>query len=130
MQPSSRRLLTDVEAHVGDLHEWPYKEQRLVLAGVPPGRLNIFRFTLFLLGNGCPPRPLARLLVGAGLLRTQKARRDAWDVMHSFRHATFKAGTWYWSMMLKAKVEINQPLPWCLRDPVFWHDAQLLLRGY
>ena len=124
-----RVLLTDVEAHVGALYEWPYKEQRLVLAGVPPGRLHIFRFTLFLLGNGCPPRPLARLLVGAGLLPTLKARRDAWDVLRGFRSGCLKPGTWYWSMAWRAKVVLitDRPLPSSLRDPIFWHDAKVLL---
>ncbi len=134
MRDGARRLLADVEAHVGDLYEWPRREQALILAGVPPGRLNIFRFVLFLLGNGCPPRPLARLLVGAGLVPTDKARRDAWDVLRDFRTGTLRRDAFYWCMRARARVEVHGLTSWCrdgvprgMKDVVYWYDAQRLL---
>ena len=42
-----RRLIADVEDHLGELHCWPYKEQRFVLDAQPVGRKDIFRFVLF-----------------------------------------------------------------------------------
>lgn len=135
MRDVSRRLLADVEEHVGPLYDWPRREQALVLSGSSPGRLMVFRFTLFLLGNGCPPRPLARLLVGAGLVSTLKARRDAWDVFRDFRAGSLRADAFYWSMHDGARVEVNGPTSWCrggvpvhMRDPVYWYDAQQMLR--
>ena len=56
-----RRLLSDVEDHLGELHEWPRKEQLLVLACHPITRRDAFRFVIFLLGNRAPP------LVGWGI---------------------------------------------------------------
>ena len=85
MKQWRRQLIADVEDHIGDQHEWPHKEQRVVLHGRAVGRGEIFRFALFLLANHAPPRPVAALLCGLGLLPTAKKRRDAWDVLRSFR---------------------------------------------
>ena len=80
-----RRLIADVEDHIGMLHEWPHKEQRLVLNRRAVGRSDIFRFVLFMAGNRVPPRPIAALLCGLGMLPTPKKRRDAWDALRDFR---------------------------------------------
>ena len=74
-----RKLISDVEDHIGDLHNWPFKEQLFVLNVDAPSRGSIFRFILFALGNRVPPLPLATMLIGLGKLRTSKKRRDAWD---------------------------------------------------
>ena len=130
-----RRLLAAVEEHVGELHEWPAKEQRLVLAAADPGRLNIFRFVLFLLGNGAPPRAVARLLVGGGLVRKPKEKRDAWDVFVAFRDGKLRPDAFYWCMRSRQRAEVNHPRSWCrggvpvgMRDPKYWSESRVLLR--
>jgi hypothetical protein len=75
-----RQLIADIEDHIGDLHVWPHKEQRLVVSRRPICRSAMFRITLFLLGNRVPPRPVVALLVGLGLLPSAKKRLDTWDV--------------------------------------------------
>ena len=134
-QARRRQLIADVEDHVGDLHEWPHKEQQLALATRPVGRGSVFRFVLFLLGNRAPPRPVAALLIGLGLLPTSKKRRDAWDAMRGFRDGTLRIDAFYWSLEAGSGQNINAPGSWCahgvpadMRDPTFWADAQRMLR--
>jgi hypothetical protein len=133
-QVEQRKLLAAVEDHVGALHEWPHREQQLVRARSPPGRSQIFRFSLFLLGNGGPPRPVAQLLIGAGLLPSNKARRDAWDAFRAFRDGTLRADAFYWHLGTNARTPVHGPLSWCaggvpydMRQAVYWEDAQRLL---
>ena len=105
-----RRLIADVEDHIGDLHVWPYKEQRLVLSRRPIGR-----GAMFLLGNHAPPRPVAALLVGLGLLPSAKKRRDAWDVLRAFRDGTLRNDAFYWCLQTNT----------CRRVDVSWSMASV-----
>ena len=128
-----RRLIADVEDHLGELHCWPYKEQRLVLDAQPVGRKDIFRFVLFALGNRVPPRPIVVLLCGLGLLSSAKKRRDAWDVLRGFRDGTLDSDSFYWDVD-EGRVLVHGLGSWCaggvplsMRDPIFWKDAQRML---
>ena len=132
-----RRLLSDVEDHLGDLHEWPRREQRLVLACQPVKRSDAFRFVIFLLGNRVPPRPAAAMLIGCGLVPSAKARRDVWDAFCNFRDGNLRADAFYWSLDTNQREQVHGSGSWCaggvpagMRDPLFWLDAQqMLLRG-
>ena len=131
-----RRLLSDVEDHLGELHERPRTEQLIVLACHQITRRNAFRFVIFLLGNRVPPRPIAALVIGCGLLPQAKRRRDVWDAMRSFRDGRLCAQAFYWSLETKQRERVNGPDSWCkdgiptsMRDPLFWRDAQSMLCG-
>ena len=128
-----RELVAQVEDHIGALHDWPRKEQRLVLTRAG-GRGDIFRFILFLLGNRVPPRPVATLLLGLGLLPTSKKRRDAWDAMRAFRDGTLRPDAFYWNMECNSRSLVHDLQSWCahgvpvsMRDSLFWADAQRML---
>ena len=130
-----RRLIADVEDHIGDLHAWPYKEQRLVLSRRPIGRGATFRFTLFLLGNHAPPRTVAALLVGLGLLPSAKKRRDAWDVLRAIRDGTLRHDAFYWCLETNRRQLVHGFDSWCacgvpagMHEPLFWMDAERMLR--
>ena len=75
--------------------------------------LCMFRFVLFLLGNGAPPRAVARLLVGGGLVRKPKEKRDAWDVFVAFRDGKLRPDAFYWCMRSRQRAEVNHPRSWC-----------------
>jgi len=131
-----RKLLADVEDHIGELHVWPRKEQQLVLSGRPTGRNDTYRFILFVLGNGGPARPLAAMLVGLGLLPNAKKRCDAWDVLRSFRDGTLRPDAFYWRLETNARQQVHAVDSWCahgvpasMRDPLFWIDAQRMLKS-
>ena len=130
-----RRLLSDVEDHIGDVHHWPHKEQHIALTcNSHVRRGDVFRLTLFLLGNRAPPRPVAVLLLGLGILNDAKRKRDAWDAFRAFRDGTLKADAFYWNMEENTRTMIHGSQSWCaggvptgMRDPVFWDDAQRML---
>ena len=128
------QLITDVEDHIGALHEWPHKEQLLALAGRPISRSAMFRLTLFLLGNRVPPRLIVAFLLGLGLLPTAKKRHDAWDVLRAFRDGTLRDDAFYWSVETNRREQVHGFRSWCahgvpvgMRDSLFWHDAQRML---
>lgn len=130
-----RRLIADVEDHIGTLPTWPYAEQRLVLAR-SGDRRDVFRFVLFSLGNRAPPRPVVALLLGLGLLRTLKCRRDCWDAVRGFRDGTHGPDAFYWDLEANARARVHGPESWCgggvprgMRDPTFWADAERMLTG-
>ena len=115
---------------------WPRKEQQLVLSGRPTGRNDMYRFILFVLGNGGPARPLAAMLVGLGLLPNAKKRCDAWDVLRSFRDGTLRPDAFYWRLETNARQQVHAVDSWCahgvpasMRDPLFWIDAQRMLKS-
>ena len=93
-----RKLISDVEDHIGDLHNWPFKEQLFVLNVDAPSRGSVFRFHLLALGNRVPPLLFATMLIGLGKLRTSKKRRDAWDAMRAFRDGGLRLHAFYWDM--------------------------------
>ena len=70
---SQRRVLADVEDHIGALYDWPHLEQQLVLDAFTgereTSRRERFRHMLFLLGNLTPPRPAAALMDASGMGR-------------------------------------------------------------
>ena len=78
--PCSRRqrcgtLLSDLEEHGGGhVTTWPQLVARLVLKDGTLTRGQRFAITLFFLGNGAHPIPLAAYLSGAGLLADRSAR--------------------------------------------------------
>ena len=108
-----RQLVADVEDHLGALHTWPQREQRLVLGACAARRGDVFRFVLFTLGNRAPPRPVIAMLNGLGLLPTMKSRRDCWDAVRCFRDGKLCKDAFYWDMDAKAFVRINGPSSWC-----------------
>ena len=133
-QARQHQLIADIEDHIGDLHVWPYKEQRLVLSRRPISRGAMFRFTLFLLGNRAPPRPVSALLVGLGLLPSAKKRRDAWDVLRAFRDGTLRQDAFYWCLETNSRQQVHGFDSWCAHgvpagmcEPLFWMDAQRML---
>ena len=128
------QLIADIEDHIGDLHVWPHKEQRLVVSRRPICRSAMFRITLFLLGNRVPPRPVVALLVGLGLLPSAKKRRDTWDVLRAFRDGTLRQDAFYWCLETNSRQQVHNFDSWCahgvpagMRDPLFWMDAQRML---
>lgn len=132
-----RKLIADVEDHIGDLHGWPFKEQLFVLNEDAPSRGSVFRFILFALGNRAPPIPLASMLIGLGKLPTLKKRRDAWDAMRNFRDGTLRSDAFYWDMEAGHRVDIHGPTSWCahgvlpsMRDPWFWAEAEHKLTNH
>jgi hypothetical protein len=131
-----RRLIHEVEDHLGYLHEWPRKDQRIILACHPISRSEAFRIVIFLLGNRVPPRPAVALLVGCGLLPTAKSRRDVWDALRNFRDGKLDILSFYWSLETKQREYVHGAHSWCrhgvptsMRDPLFWLDAQEMLLG-
>ena len=95
----------------------------------------MFRFTLFLLGNHAPPRPVAALLVRLGLLPSAKKRRDAWDVLRAFRDGTLRNDAFYWCLETNRRQLVHGFDSWCaygvpagMREPLFWMDAERMLR--
>ena len=73
---SQRRVLADVEDHIGALYDWPHLWSSSSCSTPSPAsarrqtsRRERFRHMLFLLGNLAPPRPAAALMDASGMGR-------------------------------------------------------------
>ena len=101
----------------------------------------MFRFTLFLLGNRAPPRPVAGWQPYSSgtqawtAAKCAKKRRDAWDVLRAFRDGTLRNDAFYWCLETNRRQLVHGFDSWCaygvpagMREPLFWMDAERMLR--
>ena len=116
-----------LEEHVGEVVRMPHWVRSLVLSTEPLNCAERVALSVCLLANGLSPTLLVEFLIGAGLLRDQRARDDVCALLRDFR-----AGkrTWYmtWSLTLQEPTPLDAPPSPVMADE-FWAPAFALLDG-